>query len=351
MAVTVYCGPPGSGKSYALVSQVIVPGVMAGRRVLTNVEGVDPEAVVRYCRENGSDPYNVGSVVPFNGLDALGRGFWPTQDIPDSGTFVKGGDLIVFDEWKLYFPRRGALPTPDLEPFLRWHRHLTDARGVACDVAIGTQLATDVHGDFRGLIERSFKFRKLKAVGLDRGYRWEAFEGHLQPKGGGYSVGNGLFKPEIFALYSSYAANANGAELGTDKRSTIWSRWLIAACLLVIVLVCGGIYGVVHFFARSEAAPVAVQSEGATVQGSGTVPAATPSATPPSGSYRIVGQVVGDRGVRVILAGPDGVVRQARPDAFIFEDDRPVSGTFEGKPVKADERVEFHNAAPLGLVP
>lgn len=350
MAVTVYCGPPGSGKSYALVSQVIVPAVMAGRRVLTNVEGVKPDEIVKYCRVNGTDPYNVGSVVLFEGHEALGRGFWPTQEIPDSDTVVKGGDLIVFDEWKLYFPKRGALPTPDLEPFLRWHRHLTNDAGVACDVAIGTQLATDVHGDFRGLIERSYKFRKLKAVGLDRGYRWEAFEGHLQPKGGGYQVGNGLFKPEIFALYSSYSAAAKGNELGTDKRATILNGWLIGAGLLVIALVGGGLYGALGFFTAEEvvAAPIADPAASPTVSASGA-PAVAP--VPSGGRFRIVGQVLGDRGVRVVLASSDGVIRQARPDTFIFEDDRPVSGTFEGAPVKADEQVQFYTPSAPGIVP
>lgn len=353
MALTVYCGPPGSGKSYALVSQVIVPAVMAGRRVLTNVAGVKPDEVVRYCRENGNDPYNVGSVHLFDGLDSLGRGFWPTQDIPDTETTVKGGDLVVFDEWKLYFPRRGKLPTPDLEPFLRWHRHLTNEAGTACDVAIGTQLATDVHGDFRGLIERSYKFRKLKAVGLDRGYRWEAFEGHLQPKGGGYQVGNGVFKAEIFALYSSYAGG-NGSELGTDKRASVWSKWLILAGLGVVGLVGGGLYGAFAFFGpgEAEAVPVPVPS-GQPVAGGAAAPISPGQGGPvvSASRWRIVGSFLGDQGVRVVLASSDGVVRQARPDAFLFDQGRPVSGTFEGEQVRADEQFQIAPAAPLGMVP
>ncbi|OKX16986.1 hypothetical protein AWP89_00845, partial [Escherichia coli] len=39
MAISAYVGIPGSGKSYEVVSSVIIPACMSGRRVISNIYG------------------------------------------------------------------------------------------------------------------------------------------------------------------------------------------------------------------------------------------------------------------------------------------------------------------------
>lgn len=354
MSIVAFTGVPGSGKSYALIEQVILPAVLAGRRVLTNVEGVNPQLVEAYCSDRATDPDKVGSVVLFDGNDALNPGFFPTESISDDHTVLKSGDYLVFDEWRLYWPRRGKMPNAELEPFLRWHRHLVADSGQSTDVAIGTQLATDVCQDFRGLIERTYKFRKLKALGRPKNYAWDVFEGHLQPKGGHYAQGLGSYKPEVFALYKSYAA-AGGSENNNDKRASVFSRGFIALAVLVAVLFGLGLYGSVRFFMRSASpdAPVAPDAAASHQAGRSQGQQAAAPPTPPKSPYRIVGAVAGTLGVRVILAGPDGATRVVLPDGFIFDNDRPVSGTLDGQQVVAEDRVEGIGApSPLqGVVP
>lgn len=333
MAVTAYTGRPGAGKSYALVDQVIVPNVAAGRRVLTNVEGVDPEKVVAHCVLEGADPDKVGSVVIFDGEQAKQPGFFPTESVSDAETFLKGGDVLVFDEWRLYWPNSGKIPNPDLEPFLRWHRHLTNADGVACDVVIGTQLITDIHRNFRGLVHRSFKFKKLDAVGASKAFAWHVFEGHLQPKGEHYQVGNGRYRPEVFALYKSYSGAAKGKEQATDNRSHMFGKGWIAGAILSLALLGFGSWKAYAWFSAGSIGPAPAP---VTNQPGGSLPPPAPVARSP---YRIIGHVLGDDGVKVLVGTDKGEVRVLSPDGFTFADDgRPLSGVVDGVPVHAEDR-------------
>lgn len=281
-----------------------------------------------------------GEVVLFHGDQATQPGFWPTEDQPN-GRFVQGGDLVVFDEWRLYFPRRGALPTRELEPFLRWHRHLVDQNGVACDVAIGTQLLSDIHTDFRGLVERSYKFVKLKALGLKSAFAWHAYEGHLQPKGESYTKGNGRYKKEIFDLYSSYdASNGDGNELSTDKRTSLWGKSVYLTAGGVIAALAGGTFGVLHFLSGPEVEPPPIAPAGVQRQ-------AMAAPQPPKSPFRIVGQIGTDEGTRVIVTDDKGATRVLLPGAFTFEGGRPVRGLVDGSTVIAEDRVVVVAEVPV----
>lgn len=356
MAIVCYSGVPGAGKSYALVEQVIIPAVMAGRRVLTNIEGVKDAAVQAYCVEKkGCDPDKVGSVQTFDGAKALEPGFFPTESISDEHTVLKAGDYLVFDEWRLYWERRGKQPNPELEPFLRWHRHLVAHNGQSTDVAIGTQLVSDVSQDFRGLIERSYKFRKLKALGQPKRFAWDVFEGHLQPKGGHYQQGLGTYKPEVFALYKSYSAQGDAFENNNDKRASLFSRSFITIGLVTAVAMCLGVWGAYRFFFGGALKVGGKEMVTAPADGTAPVSGASPrGATPaarPKPAYRIVGYVSGVGGTRVVVLSSDGGTRVLSPDEFNFDAGRPVSGTVDGDPAIAVDRVEGIGAGQTTPIP
>lgn len=57
MSINVYTGLMGSGKSYECVSTVIVDAVAAGRRVVTNVDGIDSDEVRMYAHEKKGVPF------------------------------------------------------------------------------------------------------------------------------------------------------------------------------------------------------------------------------------------------------------------------------------------------------
>lgn len=351
MAITTYNGPPGAGKSYAMISQVLVPAVGAGRRVLTNIAGVKPDKILEHCGKKFPGA-QLGEVILFDGKDAKQPKFFPTEETGDQDTFVKGGDLIIFDEWRLTFANRGPVGSADLEPFLRYHRHFVDPTGRATDVIIGTQLITDIHRDFRGLVEGSFKFRKLSSVGLKNAYQWDAYDGHLQPKGEGVSKGNGKYKKEIFELYKSYDTDEEGKELNTDSRRSMWSASVFAMIGGVVVMFILGGWGVAHFFVSS--APDADKAPGQILPSAAeasrtmyTPPGAVARAKSP---YRIVGHVDGQGGVKVVLSDDKGSIRVVGPDGFNFDGSRPVYGVLDGQSVVADDRVA-QASSPFGLAP
>ena len=80
MAITVYTGPPGAGKSHALVAQVIVPAICAGRRVRTNVAGIEPQEVYKHCLDDPRRKGAMGELELFHGEEAQRDTFWPTGD-------------------------------------------------------------------------------------------------------------------------------------------------------------------------------------------------------------------------------------------------------------------------------
>lgn len=53
MAILAYVGIPGSGKSYEVVSSVILEHFRKGRRIVSNIEGVTQEKLIHYCIKKG----------------------------------------------------------------------------------------------------------------------------------------------------------------------------------------------------------------------------------------------------------------------------------------------------------
>lgn len=340
MAVTAYTGPPGSGKSYALVSQVIVPAVQRGRVVRSNIAGLDPEAVYEYCEAKLGTPLDrLGRIELFHGADALKEGFWPSETVPDTDTVVKAGDLVVFDEWAMHIGKRKLPPGCNLEEWMRWHRHLVDGNGVASDLVIGTQLITDVHTSYRGLIDGSHKFKNLKTVGLSKAYLVLVFEGSGQAKNSEINKFKGVYKQDIFPLYKSYDVEGDATEERTDKRASIYSRSLFVMVGLGAVVMLAGLYFLYAFFFMNEQAAIPDDQATATAQPSASVAAPGAAAPPPPQKFRIVGYYVGDLGVRVVVSDDNGTTRALPPDQFRFEGDRPIAGFVDGQQVVAEDRV------------
>lgn len=356
MAITAYTGPPGSGKSHALVKDVVLSAVFAGRRVLSNVDGLNPDAILAYCLEREplwqvDSADKLGQVVLFHGEDSKQPGFWPTEETEKAGqvTVIRPGDLVVFDEWAMFWPNGDkSEAAAQVEAFMRWHRHLTSDNGVACDLAIATQAITDFSRRHRPLLSRSYLFKKLTAVGAKGSYTWHVFDGKLQKSS--YQTGTGRYDPAVFPLYASSAAASSGnhTELKTNKKETIWSGWRAWAVIVSpFLLLGGGAWGLRHVWttAAGPVAPAAVSGSGGLPSPSGGyVPGAPSAAADPASPWRIVGFVDGDGGQRVIVSDQNGAVRVLLPSGFQFEDGRPVRGTVDGKTAVAQDNIP--SAAP-----
>lgn len=90
MAISVYTGVMGSGKSYEAILNGVLPAVKSGRRVVTNISGMSEDKIKSYLTERGCKPESLGSVLVVSNEAVLQPGFFPGEarermkfDVPD----------------------------------------------------------------------------------------------------------------------------------------------------------------------------------------------------------------------------------------------------------------------------
>ena len=164
MSTLFYCGPPGSGKSYHVVKEVIIPSLKKGRKIVTNlpvcldvmaekipelkfVEKMDflemiDEEKIRDIHELVADP---------NGIYA--------------------GCLIVIDEAHNYWPTDEPIRN---KAFKKWY---TEQRHYFQDVVLLTQDFDNVHKFMRSITEKRFEYSKNVDKGFENGYNEDYYIG------------------------------------------------------------------------------------------------------------------------------------------------------------------------------
>ncbi|WP_250645333.1 zonular occludens toxin domain-containing protein [Escherichia coli] len=106
MAISAYVGVPGHGKSYEVVGSVILPAYLAGRRIVTNIDGVKESNFYEYAKRHNKDLNSLGTIINCTNDDVLSPQFLPYKDAEEE-TFCKSGDLIAIDEaWRFWIVTR-----------------------------------------------------------------------------------------------------------------------------------------------------------------------------------------------------------------------------------------------------
>lgn len=322
MPINTYTGLMGSGKSYECVSSVIVPAVKAGRRVVTNVDGIDSDAIRAYCHDKFGVPMEqLGEVVHCTNDDVPKASFLPHGQ--DVDTFCKPGDIICIDEaWRFWGTDCKLLPEHKI--FFREHRHFVhpDTK-VCCDLVLMVQDITDLHRTLRVVVEVTFRTTKVKTLGWSKTYRVEMWEGYKLTAKGRVSVQNKRYDDEIFPLYSSYTGGT-GKELQVDSRQNVLRNpklWFVA--MGVVLLFSWGVYTILGFFDGSRAKANVAAGKPST-SAPQVVPPAAPGQTLAtaarlgvSSSWRLAGTFQAQGKQFVILEGQDGRVRLEHPSAFM----------------------------------
>lgn len=325
MAINAYTGLMGSGKTYEVVSAVVLPALEKGRRVVSNIEGLDYEKIKAYLLEKNPD-CQVGELLQVSNDEISADGFFPCRD-GDSDATVKGGDLVCIDEAWRFFGTSSKIKTAT-QVFLREHRHYTDpATGFTCDLALMLQSISDLHRTVKSVVELSFRTHKLKTVGLNGRYRLDMFEGTNQKVSLRANTWQKAYQPAIYGLYNSYAAGS-GKELAIDGRQNIFKdprNWAIL--LGVFVLLGAGGWGINHIFGKYSSKKPDASAEASPAATSGPAgPAKTtaaPTAPPPppkllqSPDWRLAGRIVTARGERAVLTGQAGRLRVEDPALFV----------------------------------
>jgi zona occludens toxin len=323
MPINVYTGLMGSGKSYECVSSVIIPAIKAGRRVVTNVDGIDSDSIRAYCHEQYQiDLDKLGEVVHCKNDDVSKPDFLPHGVAVD--TFCKAGDLICIDEaWRFWGGDCKLLQ--EHKVFFREHRHYVhEITKVSCDLVLMVQDIGDLHRSLKVVVEVSFRTIKLKSLGLNKSYRVEMWEGWKQVYRSRVAVENKSYKKAIFPLYSSYVGGT-GKELQVDKRQNVLSSpkyWILA--ILTISVMVAGVYSAYNFFSGSKyKKDTPTTSKNGALTAAGTNAAASsgfkvvnPNIPSVSETWRVSGSMrFGDQAY-VIISNAAGRIRLEHPSAF-----------------------------------
>lgn len=226
MSIAAYTGLPGSGKSYGVVENVIVPALKAGRHVVTNMP-LERDKLLAYC--GAGEITLIDSNVDVAAIVQMG------VDMP--------GVYFVLDECWRYWPA-GKLPNqiPESEKeFFAMHRHRVGADGMSTEIVLVTQDLSQISGFVRALVEQTFRATKLTAVGSKNKYRVDVYEGAVTgPKPSPtrrLREMYGKYKPEIYALYRSHTQSQVGAgqETKADSRGSLLKGWRIKIAVLALI--------------------------------------------------------------------------------------------------------------------
>jgi zona occludens toxin len=315
MPINAYTGLMGSGKSYECVSSVILPAIKNGRRVVTNVDGIDSDAIRAYCQEKwDADPDKLGCVVHCTNDDISKTSFFPYGENVD--TFCKPGDIICIDEaWRFWGTDCKLLPEHKI--FFREHRHFVDPESkVSCDLVLMVQDIGDLHRTLKVVVEVTFKTTKIKTLGWDKTYRVEMWEGYKLAQKGRVSVENKRYDTDLFPLYSSYQGGA-GKEMRVDDRQNVLRSpklWMLG--LLIMSLFSVGIWGVLRFFGGSGLKDVQQAQPSKNNQSSPSNVTHTKTIQEISEQWRIVGTYQVGSVAMVALSNESGIIRLEHPSNF-----------------------------------
>lgn len=318
MAESVYSGLQGHGKSYEVVRSVIVPNVAKGRRVVTNVAGLNVDKIRAYCVDKlGADPEKLGEIVNVTNERIVEPKFFPIENADNTDCVVQGGDVIIIDECWRYYVTGEKLPDGHLT-FFRMHRHfLHPETGQCCDLVLIVQDIDDLQRKVRATVEKSFLMKKHKELGMDNRYSVTAFSGKRQTHAAITEQFQESYKPEIFELYSSYSQSggaAKASEAAADKRGNVLNRKLFKFGIpLAILAIGGGIWNTWRFFhpdLKPVTTPKTEAGQGAEGPASGqAAPPKKPAGPETSGTWRLVGTVMRGGLVQFMLVDASSRVR------------------------------------------
>lgn len=246
MSIVGYAGLPGSGKSYGVVENVVIPALESGRHIITNI----PLKLGRL-----SDDFPKGKVTLFNNRDAEDDpGFFDLERHP-------AGVIWIIDEaWRFWKSGMKATNIPQHEKeFFTEHRHNVGEDGRTNEIVLVTQDLAQLCAFVRGLVEETYRAVKLTAIGQKNKYRVDVYMGAATGQKPGKPMRQlyGSYKPDIYQYYKSHTRNktdfAAGMEEKADDRANVLKHPLIKFGIPVAILIMAfGVMRVVAYFSTGE---------------------------------------------------------------------------------------------------
>ncbi|MDR6740996.1 zona occludens toxin [Herbaspirillum sp. 1173] len=325
MPINAYTGLMRSGKSYEVVSEVILPAIARGRRVVTNIDGISESRIHQYIFEKQNIPLaSLGKVIHVDNQDVFREDFFPYFDDLKSAhvnTVVQPGDIVCIDEaWRFW--GAGKIHKNHQSFFLE-HGHFTDEEtGVACDLVLMVQDISTLNRFLKNVVAFTFKTHKKVSLGMNNTYSINCWEGYKLNKAALVGTWIRKYKKEIFPLYSSFKGGVSGKTETVDQRQNKFGGkriWITLGILVIVTLGCG--FAIWRFFHPRQSNEKLDQS----VAQSGIAAKPTPQGLPGNVSvaplqrseiWRIVGSYMVRNESFVVLADSRGVLRVESPSVF-----------------------------------
>uniref|UniRef100_A0AAU8B3C9 ZOT protein n=1 Tax=Dulem virus 52 TaxID=3145763 RepID=A0AAU8B3C9_9VIRU len=342
MAILAYVGIPGSGKSYEVVSSVILEHFRKGRRIVSNIEGVTQEKLTAYCVKKGDKESNLGEFISVTDEICQQPDFFPYKGATE--TVCRAGDLICLDEvWRIF-------PSDKIHEnhrsFLAEHRHFThEITGECCDLVVINQSISQLPRFIKDRIEMTYQMSKLTALGMSNRYRVDIFTGAKTTKTNKTLQLQRKYDKEIFQLYKSYDGK-NGKENVVDGRGNILKSFQFKAMIVfVLILFTVGIYAFRSFFpSEKDTSPKILpskQEEKSVIplQERQNLSVFSPITLKLSNKWRVTGELTKNGNAFVILADNQGNLRLEPRSQFQFSG-RMLQGEIDGQVVNYYSGVE-----------
>lgn len=253
MAISAYVGVPGSGKTYEVVKSVLLPAFLAGRRIITNIEGIAEQHFIDYAQTYTKVTTDkLGSIIKVTDEDMLKPDFFPFKGGETS--LCHAGDLVLIDEvWRIWKGDKASDVHENHKSFIAEHRHFTHIdTGASCDIVVINQSVTNLPRFVKDRIETTYRMSKLKSLGLNSRYRVDVYTGARVSKTMLTTSLQCKYDKRIFELYKSYDG-VNGQESATDNRQNILkSGKFMVILILVPLLLLSGLYFGYQFLSQGS---------------------------------------------------------------------------------------------------
>lgn len=259
MTCVIHHGPPGSFKSFAIVQNVVIPALKAGRTVVSNIRGLDDIDTISEVMEidipDGTQLINV----PQRNAD----------DYKKMAVFhhwAPPGALIVIDEAQLVYPTSlrslSAFNVPEgqersfgnegetlpiqVEHAFDMHRHYN------WDIYVSTPNIAKIHKEIRLVVELAYRHRDMTGLLPWKKDEWREFKHDAEQSGKSVShyIGAPVVRKADVRVFKCYKSTATGEAKGSNEDKNIFNDPKLRIYLSIMVLALSGfiytMYGAVQ---------------------------------------------------------------------------------------------------------
>jgi zona occludens toxin len=219
--INLLLGRPGAGKSYEAVAFHVIPAVLSGRRVITNLPlNIDHFAAVygEQCREL------IIILLPYKGNKIR---FQQLIDYADPWKHEETGvgPLYVIDECHFALRRGGT--HQDVEEWYSMHRHEN------ADLLLMSQSHGKIDKNILEMVQLLYRVSKKTAWGDDDHYIRKVFDGL---KGGEMNLSTREYEPKYFPFYQSHTKSGSSAEAQASDVVTFWKSPIMRGSLILLLI-------------------------------------------------------------------------------------------------------------------